>query len=75
MTVNDCNQLQVLQNSVNRLITGARYGVATVDLLSSTNTLAVQQMWAYDTLIIFQKITMTGTELEKVPKCPNADFC
>jgi hypothetical protein len=29
MTVNECNQLQVPQNSVNRLITGASTGVAT----------------------------------------------
>jgi hypothetical protein len=28
MTMNDCNKLQVLQNSVNRLITGARHGVS-----------------------------------------------
>ena len=39
MTMNDCNQLQILQYSVNRLITGARYGVGTADLLSNTNTL------------------------------------
>ena len=50
----------MLQNSVNRLITGARYGVATADLLSSTNTLSVQQMVAYYTLIMVHKITMTG---------------
>ena len=60
ITVNDCNQLQVLQNSVNRLITGARDGVATADLLSSTNTLLVQQIVAYYTLIMVHKITMTG---------------
>ena len=33
MTIMDCNKLQVLQNSVNRLITGARQGTATADLL------------------------------------------
>ena len=55
MTVNDCNQLQVLQNSVNRLITGARYGVATAELLNSTNTLSVQQMVAYYTLNMVHK--------------------
>ena len=60
MTVNDCNQLQVLQNSVNRLITGARYGVATTELLNSTNSLSVQQMVAYYTLIMVHKITITG---------------
>jgi hypothetical protein len=60
MTVNDCNKLQVLQNSVNGLITGARYGVATADLLSDTNTLSVQQMVAYYTLVLVHKITKTG---------------
>ena len=59
MTKNDCNKLQVLQNSVNRLITGARHGVATADLLSDTNTLSVQQMIAYYTLIMVHKITIT----------------
>ena len=60
MTMNDSNQLQVLQNSVNRLITGARYGVATAVLLNSTNTLLVQLMVAYYTIIMVHKITMTG---------------
>ena len=60
MTVSDSNQLQVLQNSVNRLITGARHGVATTELLASTNSLSVQQMVAYYTLIMVHKITKTG---------------
>jgi hypothetical protein len=60
MTVIDCNKLQVLQNSVNRLITGARYGDAPADLLSDANTLSVQQMVAYYTLIMIHKITKTG---------------
>ena len=60
MTMNDCNKLQVLQNSVNRLITGARHGVATADLLSDTNSLSIQQMVAYYTLIMVHKITITG---------------
>ena len=44
ITVTDCNKLQVLQNS---MITGARQGVATVDLLRDTNSLSIQQMVAY----------------------------
>jgi hypothetical protein len=60
MTVNIFNKVQVLQNSVNRLITGARYGVATSDLLSDTNTLAVQQILAHYTLILVHKIRKTG---------------
>ena len=53
-------KLQVLQNSVNRLITGARQGTATTDLLDNTNSLSVQQMVAYYTLIMVHKITLTG---------------
>ena len=60
MTVTDCNKLQVLQNSMNRLITGARQGVATLDLLKDTNCLSIQQMVAYYTLIMVHKVTMTG---------------
>ena len=60
MTMTDCNKLQVLQNSVNRLITGARQGTATADLPDDTNSLLIQQMVAYDTLIMVHKITMTG---------------
>ena len=60
MTVNDCNKLQVLQNSVNRLLTGARQGLATADLLKDTNSLSIQQMVAYYMLIMVHKITMTG---------------
>jgi uncharacterized protein YdaU (DUF1376 family) len=45
---------------MNRLIKGARYGVATADLLSDTNTLSVQQMEAYYTLIMVHMITNTG---------------
>ena len=60
MTITDCNKLQVLQNSVNRLITGARQGTATADLLENTKSLSVQQMIAFYTLIMVHKITMTG---------------
>ena len=60
MTMTDCNKLQDLQTSVNRLITGARKGTATTDLLDATNSLSVQQMVAYYTLIMVHKIIMTG---------------
>jgi hypothetical protein len=54
-------QVESPENSVNRLITGARYGVATAYLLSYTNALSVQQMVAaYYTLILVHKITKTG---------------
>ena len=46
MTATDCNKLQVLQNSVHRLITGARQGVAMVALLRDTSSLSKPQMVA-----------------------------
>jgi hypothetical protein len=64
MTMNDCNKLQVLQNSVNRLITGARHGVATADLVSFTNSFSIQQMVTYYALIMVHKITITGRKTE-----------
>ena len=45
---------------MNKLITGARQGVATVDLLRDTNSLSIQQMVAYYTLIMVHKVTLTG---------------
>ena len=60
MTMINCNKLQVLQNSVNRLITEGRQGTATAELLDDTNSLSVQQMVAYYKLIMVHKITLTG---------------
>ena len=60
MTMTDCNKFQVLQNSVNRLITRARQA----DLLDDTNSLSIQQMVGYYMLIMVHKITMTETETE-----------
>ena len=37
------NVYNKLQNSVNRLLTGARQGVATADLLNVTNILSIQE--------------------------------
>ena len=59
-TTNDCRKLQVLQNSVNRLITGARPAIPTAELLALTNSLSVQQMVAYHTLVMVHKIVNTG---------------
>ena len=59
-TTGDCRKLQVLQNSVSRLITGARYDTSTSDLLNATGSLSVQQMVAYHTLVMVHKIVNTG---------------
>ena len=60
LNAQDINKLQVLQNSVNRIITGARYGVSTKDLLRDTNSLSVMQLIALHTLMLVRKITNSG---------------
>ena len=60
MTAADCNKLQVLQNSVNRILTGARVGTRTEDLLNETNTISVHQMIAFSTLLMVFKVLKSG---------------
>ena len=55
-TVADSNRLQVLQNKVNRLLTGAKYNTPTIDLLEETNSLSIQQMIAFQTTMMTYKI-------------------
>ena len=54
-TKGDNQKLQVLQNKVLRMLSGANYDVSTVNLLRSTNALSVQQLTAFTTLISAQK--------------------
>ena len=56
MTAADCNKLQILQNSVNRILTGARVGTRTDDLLFETNTISVHQMIAFSTILMVFKV-------------------
>ena len=58
-TTRDNNRLQVLQNQVNRILTGANKRTSTLELLTTTNTLSVQQMIALQTLILTYKIIQT----------------
>ena len=60
MTAADCNKLQVLQNSVNRILTGARVGTRTEDLLFETNTISVHQMIAFSTILMVFKVLNSG---------------
>ena len=46
MTAEDCNKMQEIQNSLNRLLTGARKGTPTKDL-ERTCTMSTMQMVAY----------------------------
>ena len=57
----DINRLQVLQNSVNRIITGARYGTPTADLLKDTDHLSVMQLIALHTVMLVRKVPNTGS--------------
>ena len=60
MTSDDCNKLQVIQNSLNRLLTGARKGTPTRDLLERTSTTSIMQIVAYHTLTMVHKVIQTG---------------
>ena len=51
-TTSDNNKLQVLQNSLNRLLTGADYNTSTVKLLEKSDSLSVQQMIAFQTIVM-----------------------
>ena len=55
-TTTDNNRIQVLQNKLNRLLTGAHYRTPTVELLERTDSLSVQQMIAYQTMVMTFKI-------------------
>ena len=48
--------VQVLQNSLNRLLTGADYNTSTVKLLEKSDSLSVQQMIAFQTIVMTYKI-------------------
>ena len=55
-TMKDNNALQVLQNSLNRLITGAEYNTPTAELLQETDTLSIYQLITYQTAVMSYKI-------------------
>ena len=55
-TVRDNNKLQVLQNNLNRLLTDTDFNTSTKDLLEMTDSLSVQQMIAYQTMVMAYKI-------------------
>ena len=55
-TSTDNNRLQVLQNNLNRLLTGAEYNTPTSELLEQTGSLSVQQMIAFQTIMMTHKI-------------------
>ena len=60
MTVADCNRLQVVQNNVMRILTGARMRTSTKDLLAETKSLSVHQMIAYTTLMMVFNVMEYG---------------
>ena len=60
LPADDCNKLQVIQNFLNRLLTGARKGTPTKDLLERTGTMSIMQMVVYHTLAMVHKVIWTG---------------
>ena len=59
-TTSDNQRLQVLQNNLNRLLTGAHYRTPTSELLEKTSSLSIQQMIAFQTLLMMHKIIKSG---------------
>ena len=59
-TVKDNNNLQVLQNKLNRMLLSADYNTPTVDLLEQTGSLSIHQMVAYQTAVATHKIVQSG---------------
>ena len=55
-TVRDNNNLQVLQNKLNRLILDAEYNTPTEVLFNQSDSLSIQQMIAYQTAVTSFKI-------------------
>jgi hypothetical protein len=55
-TTSDNNKLQVLQNTLNRMLTGVVYNTTTSDLIEQTDSLSVQQMIAFQTMVLNYKI-------------------
>ena len=55
-TKEDNRKLQVLQNSVMRLLTGSPRSTSTTSLLEKTNCLSVQQLIANQTLLMVHKV-------------------
>ena len=59
-TVKDNNNLQVIQNKLNRMLLDADYNTPTVQLLNDTNSLSIQQMIAYHSSVLAYKIINSG---------------
>ena len=58
-TTRDNNKLQILQNGVNRLLLGADKYTSTSELLKRTHSLSIQQMIAFQTIVMTYKILKT----------------
>ena len=59
-TMKDNNNIQVLQNKLNRLLLNADYTTPTSELLDQTGSLSVHQMTAYHTALTTHKIIQSG---------------
>ena len=59
-TMKDNNNLQVLQNKLNRLLLDADNNTPTSELLHKTGSLSIHQMIAYQTAITAHKVSKSG---------------
>ena len=56
----DNHRLQTLQNQLNRVLVNAARNTPTSELLEATNSLSIQQLIAYQTVLMAHKITKSG---------------
>ena len=79
-TASDNNKLQVQKNTLIRMLTAAVYNTTTSDLLEQTDSISVQQMIAFQTMVMTYKIIrsrkttylaekMKFRERRKIRKC------
>ena len=59
-TVKDNQNLQVIQNKLNKLLLDADHNTSTAELLHQTGSLSVHQMIAYQTAVSTYKIVKSG---------------
>ena len=60
MTSDDCNELQVIQNFLNRLLSRARRDTPSTELLEITGMMSIIQMVFYYTLSMVHKVVKSG---------------
>ena len=73
ITKQDCNKLQVLQNTVMRLALTEKERVSTEELLRRTQSLSIQQIIAFHTLVTIHKVLISNKPTYLAERLPLVD--